>query len=126
MHEAARAADRHVTLTLDPDRLNSFTDRAELLRLLLDLADATRVLTRHGRDVAIAAPWALPRSWWLFAAAVHAVADATIMFARLDSDAPWRGLAAVLGCRELHEFADLRRVLVTATDDERRLAHLCE
>ena len=45
---ATQATDARIRLTVEPDRVNSFADRAEQLRLLLDVADATRVLTGQG------------------------------------------------------------------------------
>lgn len=128
LQEAAGAANQCITLTVDEARLNSFGKPADLLRLTADLADATRALQEHGRDVVVAGPWALPDAWWLFAAAVHAVADAAVVLAKLHPDnlESWDGLASVLGPRDLYRFSRVRRVLVAVTDDEQRLAKLCE
>lgn len=128
MEAATQATQARIRLTVKPDRVSSFADRAEQLRLLLELADATRVLTGQGRDVAVVAPWALPGSWWLFAAAVHSVADAAVVCAHPhpDDTGVWDGLASVLGHRQLHAFADVHRGLVAVTDDGERLDRLAE
>ena len=73
-------------------------------------------------------PWALPGSWWLFATAVHSVADAAVVCAQPhpEDTGVCEGLASVLGHRELHAFADVQRILVAVTDDQGCLDQLGE
>lgn len=126
--DAIGAQDQRLNLTVDQRRLTGTGKPAELLRLLADVSEGTNMLQQRGRDVLVLAPWALPDAWWLFAAAVHAVADASVVVAHLHPDdiSAWEGLAGVLGMRELHSWRSVDRRVVALTDDEERLLRLAE